>query len=224
MPVEPISDPTLKIKPSFKLIDFLATKVALSKDLPAAIVELKKAGRKERSNVLLGLKDIKWLEQYLRQRRDDSRFTDKVYLHELLEGIDVQLPKPNVTPRNPELEARIKKLTAQQEARAYEAMTKSVDSTRRRLPDDTIASQIKQINRQLVAVAQFVFSVLAGFAFGFIGIELLVGNLDFGFRLLLGIICALVIALAEIYFLAIKLNEDVYETIKVTPYKKMHQE
>lgn len=55
---------------------------------------------------------------------------------------------------------------------------------------------------------QFIFSVAAGFAFGFIGVELIVGNLDFGFRLLLGIIVALVIALAEIYFLAKKLNEE----------------
>lgn len=70
---------------------------------------------------------------------------------------------------------------------------------------------MKQINRQLIAVAQFIFSVAAGFAFGFIGIELIVGNLDFGFRLLLGIICSLVIALAEIYFLAKKLNEEIEE-------------
>lgn len=54
----------------------------------------------------------------------------------------------------------------------------------------------------------------AGFAFGFIGIELLVGNLDFGFRLLLGIICSLVIALAEIYFLAKKLNEELDEMVQ----------
>lgn len=67
---------------------------------------------------------------------------------------------------------------------------------------------MKQINRQLIAVAQFVFSVLAGFMFGFLGVELIIGSLDFGFRLLLGIICALVIALAEIYFLAKKLNEE----------------
>lgn len=60
----------------------------------------------------------------------------------------------------------------------------------------------------MIAVLQFIFSVLAGFAFGFIGVELIIGNLDFGFRLLLGVICALVIALAEIYFLAKKLNED----------------
>lgn len=64
------------------------------------------------------------------------------------------------------------------------------------------------MNRQLIAVLQFIFSVLAGFAFGFIGIELIIGDLDFGFRLLLGIIIALVIALAEIYFLAKRLNED----------------
>lgn len=84
---------------------------------------------------------------------------------------------------------------------------------------------VKQINKQLIAVAQFVFSVLAGFAFGFIGVELIVGNLDFGFRLLLGIICALIIALAEIYFLAIKLNEDVYDTISTgSAPKKLHQE
>lgn len=65
------------------------------------------------------------------------------------------------------------------------------------------------MNRQLIGVAQFIFSVAAGFAFGFIGVELIVGNLDFGFRLLLGVIIALIIALAEIYFLAKKLNEDV---------------
>jgi TMEM199 family protein len=67
---------------------------------------------------------------------------------------------------------------------------------------------VKQINRQLIAVAQFVFSVISGFFFGFLGLELIIGGMDFGFRLLLGIICALVIALAEIYFLAKRLNEE----------------
>lgn len=67
---------------------------------------------------------------------------------------------------------------------------------------------VKLINKQLIGVVQLIFSVAAGFAFGFIGVELIVGNLDFGFRLLLGIICALIIALAEIYFLAKQLNEN----------------
>lgn len=79
---------------------------------------------------------------------------------------------------------------------------------------------VKQINRQLIAVLQFIFSVVAGFAFGFIGVELIVGNLDFGFRLLLGIICALIIALAEIYFLAKKLNEEIEELDQVQQLNK----
>lgn len=68
---------------------------------------------------------------------------------------------------------------------------------------------VKQMNRHLVAIFQFIVSVAAGFAFGFIGVELIIGSLDFGFRLLLGIICALTIALAELYFLAKRLNEDI---------------
>lgn len=75
---------------------------------------------------------------------------------------------------------------------------------------------MKQINRQLYAVMQFIGSVLAAFVFGFLGIELMTGSLDFGFRLLLGIICALVVALADLYFLAKKLNEDI-------DYEEAHQ-
>lgn len=67
---------------------------------------------------------------------------------------------------------------------------------------------MRAINSQLIAILQFVFSVAAGFAFGFVGIALIVGDMDFGFRLLLGIMFALIIALAEIYFLAKKLNEE----------------
>lgn len=76
---------------------------------------------------------------------------------------------------------------------------------------------VKQLNRQLIAIGQFIISIFAGFLFGFKGVEWMVGNLDFGFRLLLGVMCALVIALAEIYFLAKKLNEElnIPETVQL---------
>lgn len=76
---------------------------------------------------------------------------------------------------------------------------------------------VKQINRQLIAIGQFILSIFAGFLFGFRGVEWMVGNIEFGFRLLLGVMCALVIALAEIYFLAKKLNEElnVPETVQL---------
>jgi len=64
------------------------------------------------------------------------------------------------------------------------------------------------INRQLIAVFQFIVSVAAGFMFGFKGIEMMQDEeLDFGFRLLLGVAIALIIALADMYFLAKKLSE-----------------
>lgn len=84
--------------------------------------------------------------------------------------------------------------------------------------DINLFVSVKQMNKHLIAVFQFILSVLAGFAFGFIGVELIIGNLDFGFRLLMGIICSLVIALAELYFLAKKLNEDLnFEVQSVKP-------
>lgn len=76
------------------------------------------------------------------------------------------------------------------------------------------------MNKQMIAVLQFVFSVVAGFVFGFLGIELIVGDLEFGFRLLLGVIFSLIIALAEIYFLAKKLAEEM-DPVE-DPNQKLH--
>ncbi|CAH0592290.1 unnamed protein product [Chrysodeixis includens] len=151
--------------------------------------------------------DIDWLYTHLQNQK--KKGTENVpYLHTLLEGSDIKTPRNQRIKRNPVLEARCVKLRAQQEAREYRKMTKSVDNVRLRFPEDTISYQMKQLNRQLIAIGQFLISIFAGFLFGFRGVEWMVGNLDFGFRLLLGVMCALVIALAEIYFLAKKLNEE----------------
>ncbi|KAK9505179.1 hypothetical protein O3M35_009289 [Rhynocoris fuscipes] len=183
----------LKISLNAKLVEAFSKALADSDDAPKSIEQGLEIG------TYVGLEEIEWLHK---NTKDVGKF------HELLTGVEVVLPKPVEKPRDPVLEARIRKLKAEQEEREYRDMTKDVDPVRRFLPDETIGSQIRQINRQLIAVLQFVFSVIAGFAFGFIGIELIVGNLEFGFRLLLGVIFALIIALAEIYFLAKKLAEE----------------
>uniref|UniRef100_A0A182PKZ3 Endoplasmic reticulum-based factor for assembly of V-ATPase n=1 Tax=Anopheles epiroticus TaxID=199890 RepID=A0A182PKZ3_9DIPT len=158
------------------------------------------------SGPTLNLADVKWLYKRLQELRQTDASVP--YLHTLLAGCQLRLPQNPIRERNPELEARCQRLRKEQEDREYHRMTKNVDSIRKHMPEETLSYQMKQINRHLIAVAQFLFSVAAGFAFGFIGIELLIGQLDFGFRLLLGIIIALIIALAEIYFLAKKLNEE----------------
>jgi hypothetical protein len=85
---------------------------------------------------------------------------------------------------------------------------------------------VKQINRQLIGVAQFIFSVAAGFVFGFLGLELIFGNLEMGFRIICGISCALVIAVAEIYFLIQHLHFADIVPIEPTntPNNKLHKD
>lgn len=158
---------------------------------------------------ILTVPDLKWLYDHCVE--ENKKNTKKVYLHELLEGSELLLPPNAQIPRNPELEKRCQKLRIEQENERYRNMTKNVDSSRKRLPEDTLSYQMKEMNKQLIAIFQFIVSVAAGFAFGFIGVEVLVGPLDFGFKLLLGIIFALIIALAELYFLAKKLSEDYKE-------------
>lgn len=175
-------------------------------DCVAPFPPSKDSDTKTENSQLLGLQDLHWLYSHI--QTENGKLGSKVYLHELLEGSEIVLPKNEEIPRNAELEKRCQKLRAEQQNREYQNMTKNVDGFRRKLPEDTIAYQLKMMNSHLIAVFQFIASVLAGFAFGFIGVELLFGNMDFASRLLLGIICALVIAIAELYFLAKKLNQD----------------
>lgn len=139
MPVGPIKDPLISIKPGPELIEFVLKNVKDAKEASDGIAALKSSTKKQRSNVLLRLNDVRWLNDYLKEHRKCSE--EKIYLHELLEGSEVELPTPEVTPRNPELEARIQKLMSQQSNRDYKAMTKSVDSIRKHFPEDTISYQ-----------------------------------------------------------------------------------
>ena len=61
---------------------------------------------------------------------------------------------------------------------------------------------MKAINGQLIEVVSFAVSLFAAFAFGFTGINYMIGPLDLGVRCLLGVVSALIVAVAELYFLA----------------------
>ncbi|XP_030238415.1 uncharacterized protein LOC108649013 [Drosophila navojoa] len=164
----------------------------------------------------LYLNDLHILNSILIELRKKN--ITNVFLYELIESCELILPENEYKPRNPELEARCQRLRDEQQNREYHKMTKNVDATLKHIPEDTVAYQLKSINKQIIAVAQFIFSVAAGFTFGFFGVNLMVGPLPFGFRILLGVIVALVIALAEMYFLAKKLHE--YDEVLDAPKRK----
>ncbi|XP_037728749.1 uncharacterized protein LOC119559751 [Drosophila subpulchrella] len=170
----------------------------------------------EQAKNVLYLSDLHWLSSTLVELR--SRDHCQVFLHQLIESCELILPENEMKPRNPELEARCQRLRAEQHNRDYLKMTKNVDAGLKHYPEDTISYQIKSLNKQIIAVVQFIFSVAAGFTFGFFGVNLMVGPLPFGFRILLGVIVALIIALAEMYFLAKKLHE--YDEVLDAPKRK----
>lgn len=217
-------DSAIQISPSAKLKSFITDHLKDLEGTPERIkvlananptTALRKRGGKSALSIpnqsdmpLLCVEDFNWLYSQVKILREKGDPSSSTYLHKLLEGCEIVLPQPPVIERNPELEARIQRLKKEQEEREYKAMTKNVDNVRVRHPDDSIGYQMKMMNSHIIAVVQFIVSVGAGFTFGFVGIQLMVGSLDFGFRLLLGVACALVIALAEIYFLAKKLSED----------------
>ncbi|XP_017023603.1 uncharacterized protein [Drosophila kikkawai] len=165
---------------------------------------------------VLYLSDLHWLTDVLHDLRREEH--SEVFLHELIETCEMVLPENEIKQRDPELEARCQRLREEQQNREYHKMTKNVDAGLKNFPEDTISYQIKSINKQIIAVAQFIFSVAAGFTFGFFGVNLMVGPLPFGFRILLGVIVALIIALAEMYFLAKKLHE--YDEVLDAPKRK----
>ncbi|XP_016984006.1 transmembrane protein 199 [Drosophila rhopaloa] len=169
----------------------------------------------EKKNFLL-LSDLHWLNNTLVELRRQDHC--QVFLHQLIDTCELILPENELKPRNPELEARCERLRAEQHNRDYLKMTKNVDAGLKHYPEDTISYQIKSLNKQIIAVVQFIFSVAAGFTFGFFGVNLMVGPLPFGFRILLGVIVALIIALAEMYFLAKKLHE--YDEVLDAPKRK----
>lgn len=89
--------------------------------------------------LLLNLNDLKWLHAYLNTKRKSDAAVG--YLHEALEGSKLILPQNEIIERNPELEARCKRLRREQEDREYSNMTRNVDCSRQHLPDETISYQ-----------------------------------------------------------------------------------
>ncbi|CAH1800473.1 unnamed protein product, partial [Owenia fusiformis] len=134
---------------------------------------------------------------------DSSSDEPVVYLHELLEESDICFPKLEVPERNPELEARIQRLKGQQANREYANMTKNLGSTglySTNKAEPSFGADVKALNSQLIGVANFLITVIAGFAFGYKIVEYNMDVPDFALQLCSGMIFATIIFIADLYF------------------------
>ena len=98
-------------------------------------------GKDAASKDIVEVSELKELKQILDERKT------KVHFHELLSKCEVILPTPDYAPRNPELEARVQKLKAEQENREYDRMVDNVNSAKTSLLsdiDEPISKQCKK--------------------------------------------------------------------------------
>ena len=92
---------------------------------------------------LLEVDKVKELKEFYSAK--NPALADSLQFHQLVSKCELILPEPKVAPRNPELEARIKKLKVKQEQREYEKMTGNVDPWRNM---ELIDRQDKPISKQ----------------------------------------------------------------------------
>ncbi|KAG5879964.1 hypothetical protein JTB14_010352 [Gonioctena quinquepunctata] len=200
MGVKPLSDSSILIKPSMKMEKFIDDMEMTNPNFD---------GVNKTHGKLLNLENVKQMYDFIQRRNKATK--DKIHLHVLLEGSSVIYPRNEIVVRNPDLE-RCLNLRMVQENSYYQRITRHISNVR--IEDDTVRNQLKQMNKYLIAVIQVVFSVIAGFAFGFTGINSILGEFDVRSRLLMGVICAFIIAIAELYFLV--RNFDKYSVVHIT--------
>lgn len=190
-------DPLIRLRPSAELTQFIQY---LHNDHPDLAMAESLAGKD-----LLTVQDIRWVydQRHLLKDRDDSG----VHFHDLMSDCQMVLPEPKFPPRNPELEARIQKLKAEQAERDYKKMTQNVDGQQGLARDSAaagldqpIGKQMRELNNYLLLILQFLITVGCSFAFGYMAPYFLRGVTSVATRLLCGILLAFVVAFADLYF------------------------
>lgn len=163
------------------------------------------------NKINLTTQEVKWCHTKMRERGIPAR------VHELLSESEIILPKYEPPPRNPELEARIQRLRFEQENREYKEMVKSVDSAQREASDlGDIGRDLRTVNKQIISGFQYLVSIVGTF----FGIFIIVGWAyhDYGVRVMLATISALLVGLAELYFV---IREDLREEDRIEKRKNV---
>ncbi|XP_052801355.1 transmembrane protein 199-like isoform X3 [Mya arenaria] len=123
------------------------------------------------------------------------------FLHELINGCDIHLPDVEKRERNPELERRCQRLQKEQDNREYRRMVHNVDKTSQQQDYFSVGKDLREMNRQMVSVFNFVITVGGAFAFGYKAIEYSFNGDTFMMQMIGGLVLATVVFFADLYFL-----------------------
>nr|XP_033778025.1 transmembrane protein 199 [Geotrypetes seraphini] len=124
-----------------------------------------------------------------------------VYLHELLEGSQIYLPKVEKPPRNPELVTRLEKIKAKLANDEYKRITRNINCQELNrygtLAD--FGRQVKSMKAVAITIFNFIVTVAAAFVCTYLGSQYYFTEI--AARVLSSVIVASVVGLAELYVL-----------------------
>lgn len=149
----------------------------------------------------------------------------KLYIHELLARTELYLPKLETVPRDPALEQRIQEIKAQLEESAYQKMVYNVDLNSPLRFDDysvkggKIVPEFKTLQGQIIAIINTFAVIIGSFVFGYKAVEYSLPEPDITKQMVAGFILAMIVAVADLYFLFKKLM-SVDETFDKKPVDK----
>lgn len=123
---------------------------------------------------------------------------ENIFLHKLVEETVFVLQPVVLPPRNPELEARIQKMKIAEENKEYKRMTQNLQPRGKKA--FSFQDDVKSMNRQMIAMLNFALTVVAGFAFGYKGTELMFGKI-FPMQMMAGLILGTVVFFVDLYFI-----------------------
>ena len=131
-------DPEIRIRPSDELKEFVRN--FINEDEP----EVPKNIFSSKPEATLSISDVTWISNYMEENQPELRnkWPNFRHFHEMMEKCVVLLPEPVIPPRNPELEARVQKLKAEQAEREYKKMTYNI-SSKQRYTEEPLANQSK---------------------------------------------------------------------------------
>ncbi|XP_029194725.1 transmembrane protein 199-like isoform X1 [Acropora millepora] len=124
----------------------------------------------------------------------------KLYLHELLTGSEIYVEPLRLPEKSPELIARLNKLKAEQEQAEYNRMITNVDRKWNQSDGMHLGQEIRSGRKQLASIVNFLLSVVATFAFGYVASQYAFPSE--AVRVLIGLSMAFAVAIAELYFMA----------------------
>ncbi|CAK5118529.1 unnamed protein product [Meloidogyne enterolobii] len=137
-----------------------------------------------------------------------------------------QFPQPELTEEQKEAKReykeRIERLRNQQANMEYNNMIRSIDQTRSNSLLQNFGQEMREVNRQMVAIINTLITVGGSFAFGFWGVQFAYPHLglDIAERMLLGLVCATIVFFADLYFIVKSMSDDEIEEKDKTKKKK----